>query len=114
MRWEEFYPDARVPRHIIQLVKDGVLFDSSSHETSCPSFSAKLKSGKVVTLKVSNPDLSKRDTRCLTRFTLLLGRDFGHGQEIYFTNDMWDLIIEFWEVYDRNGGATRFRLMGIR
>jgi hypothetical protein len=115
MKWNLYFPDYDVPKQIQEMTKYGVVIDTSSPDDSCPSFSSKLANGKVLTIRVGHSDPLKRPPSCLTRFTLVFRKGWNdHGKEVWFTNDLEDMTVEFYGIYAENGGQSgKFRLLGL-
>lgn len=114
MKWNLYFPGHDVPKQIQEMVKFGVLIDTSFPEDPCPSFSSRLANGKVLTIHIGHPDVWKRHPSCLSRYTLSLKKGWeGKGKELWFTNDLEDMTVEFYGLYVDNGGQRgKFRLLG--
>jgi hypothetical protein len=115
MRWKDLFRGWKIPGEILEMLSDGIVVENSQFGDDCPSFNSRLANGKVLSIKVGHQDVQARSVGCLTRFTLVLKKRWSdnHGKEIYFTNNIDDLVIEFYSVYTDNGGqSSKFRLLG--
>ena len=116
MKWNLYFPDFEVPDQIEQMVKNGIIIDTTYPNDSCPSFSSLLSTGLVLSIRISHPDRKKRTPGCSIRYTLSTRNGWeGRPKDIWFTEDLEDAVIEFYSVYAEHGGQRgKFRLLGLR
>jgi hypothetical protein len=110
---EEFPKDFKVPREIIQYVKQGLLEDTSWHNDESPSFGTRLADGTLLRLWVGHPNLHRREGA--PRYGLYVQEDFGDpaDETIMETDDVEEVLFHMLNVIERRGkGGPRFRLLG--
>jgi hypothetical protein len=115
MRWNLHFPDFEIPDQIQQMVKNGILIDTTYPNDSCPSFSSRLSTGLILSIRIAHPDKKSRSKMCSFRYTLSTRNSWdGPAKDIWFTNDLEDMTVEFYAIYAEHGGQRgKFRLMGL-
>lgn len=114
----EFPGGYKVPMEIQDLVKDGILEDTSWHGDDSPSFGTKLADGDLVRIWVEHPN-KKRRTGSEFRYSVFLQRDYARPphETVVETDDLGEALFHLMNVTQKRGGGRhgqkpRFRLLG--
>jgi hypothetical protein len=74
---EEFGKEWAVSPRIMDLVRRGVLEESSWHNDVSPSFVARLRDGRLLRFWIEHPNESRRESGSPYRYLLVVQKDFG-------------------------------------
>jgi hypothetical protein len=76
LHWDRWFPEFKVPRQVVNLVKGGLLRDTTKCHDASPNFDAVLADGSVLTLWIEHPNSDKR-----------IGQEFRYGITVRHPQD---------------------------